>query len=367
LGFASLAQIQIPSDSPAQDGLQHVVCAAQRAADLVRQMLAYAGKGRFAVVPVDLSRLAAEMLDLLRASLSKKAELRLDLPAGLPSIEADAAQVRQVFMNLLTNASEAIGDHRGVITIRTGVVEAEATYLAGTYLQDSPPEGTYVFVEVADTGCGTAEDTLSRIFEPFFTTKFTGRGLGLAAVLGIVRGHHCALLLQSQPGQGTTFRVLFPASQRTSLSTTPERTPSTPASARRRRETATVLVADDEEPVRSMVSSVLGMSGFTVLTANDGREALDVFRAHEDAIDAVLLDLTMPRLGGEEVLRGIRRQRADVPVILSSGYDEQDALARFVDAGLAGFIQKPYRPDDLLAKLHHVLDARAPLERPTPA
>jgi two-component system cell cycle sensor histidine kinase/response regulator CckA len=190
LGFASLAQVQIPPDAPAQDGLRHVVRAAERAAELVRQMLAYAGKGKSAVLPVDLSGLANEMLALLRTSLSKKAELKLDLPAGLPTIEADAAQVRQVFMNLLTNASEALADQEGVITIRTGVIEADQAYLAQTCLHDNPPEGTYLFVEVADTGCGMTEDTVSRIFEPFFTTKFTGRGLGLAAVLGIVRGRH---------------------------------------------------------------------------------------------------------------------------------------------------------------------------------
>ncbi len=356
LGFASLAQMQVPTESPAQEGLQHVVHAAQRAAELVRQMLAYAGKGRSAVAPVDLSRLANEMLDLLQASLSKKAELRLDLPTGLPVIEADAAQVRQVFMNLLTNAAEALGDHEGAITVRTGAIEADQTYLAKTSLQDNPPEGTYVFVEVADTGCGMTEDTALRIFEPFFTTKFTGRGLGLASVLGIVRAHHGAIVLQSQPAHGTTFRVLFPATQRTSVPIMPARFPSIPLSAGHRQETATVLVADDEEPVRAVAQAVLARSGFTVLTASDGWEALEVFRAHRDTIDAVLLDLTMPRLGGEEVLRDIRRERADLPVILSSGYDEQDALARFTGAGLAGFIQKPYGPDDLLAKVRQALD-----------
>ena len=360
LGFASLAQTQVPTDSPAQDGLQHIVRAVERAAELVRQMLAYAGKGGCAIAPIDLSQLASEMLDLLQASLSKKAELRLDLPTGLPLIEADAAQVRQVFMNLLTNAAEALGDHVGANTLRTGVIAADQTYLAKTYLQDNPPEGIYVFVEVADTGCGMAEETALKIFEPFFTTKFTGRGLGLASVLGIVRAHHGAILLQSQPEHGTTFRVLFPAVQQTSLPIVPKKFPSIPVSAEHRQETATVLVADDEEPVRSVAKAVLRRSGFTVLTASDGWEALEVFRAHRDAIDAVLLDLTMPRLGGAEVLRDIRRERADVPVILSSGYDEQDALAHFPGAGLAGFIQKPYRADDLLVKVRQALDMATP-------
>ncbi len=364
LGFASLAQSQIPSDSPAQDGLQHVVCAAHRAAELVRQMLIFAGKGKSAVGAVDLSRLANEMLGLLRTSLSKKAKLELDLPGGLPTVEADAAQIRQVFMNLLTNASEAIGDHEGVITIRTGVIEADQAYLAKTYLQDNPPEGTYVFVEVADTGCGMAESTVHRIFEPFFTTKFIGRGLGLAAVLGIVRGHHGAIMLQSRPGHGTTFRVLFPASRRTSASAVPERCSALPVSTDRRHETTTVLVVDDEEPVRLVAKAILGKSGFTVLTATDGREGLEAFRAQRDAIDLVLLDMNMPHMSGEEVLRGIRRERADVPVMLSSGYDEQDTRARFTGDGLATFIQKPYSPDDLLAKVREALDARAPLVQP---
>jgi two-component system cell cycle sensor histidine kinase/response regulator CckA len=352
LGNAGLALAELPEESPACALIEHIERAARRAADLTRQMLAYAGRGGFVVGPVNLSNLLDEMGPLLKASISKKVALEYELTQDLPCIEADATQVRQVMMNLIINASEAIGDRSGLITIRTGVAHADHAYLSDAYLGNDLPEDRYAFIEVTDTGCGMDEATRSKMFDPFFTTKFAGRGLGLAAVLGIVRGHRGAIKVQSALGRGSSFEMLFPISQLAAQTVTEDQ----PAS-EQPRAAGTLLVVDDEEPVRSVAQMVLERSGFTVLTANDGREALEVFRAHRDEIDAVLLDLTMPELSGEEVFRELRRMRADVPIILSSGYVEEDATARFAGMGLAAFIQKPYPLPALAQKVEEVLQA----------
>jgi PAS domain S-box-containing protein len=343
LGNASLALEGLSEDAPAARLIRRVEHAAQRAADLTRQMLAFSGKGRFVVRPVGLSRLVREMAELLEASVSKKVTLAYDLREHLTPVEADPSQLRQVIVNLVTNATEAIGEQSGTITIRTGEMEADDAYLAACYLDDQLPSGRYVFVEVIDTGAGMDEEVRAKIFDPFFSTKFTGRGMGLAAVLGIVRGHHGAVNVRSQPGQGTVFRVVFPTFDASLENANAPRHPDAPAHAR-----GTVLVVDDEEAVRTVARTVLEHRGFTVLTANDGREAIKVYRAHGDAIDVVLLDLMMPHLSGEEVFRELFNLNANARVILSSGYDEQDVTARFAGMGLAGFIQKPYRPAALI-------------------
>jgi PAS domain S-box-containing protein len=352
LGYASLALAELPAESPAADSVRQIETASIRAADLTRQMLAYSGKGRFIVQPLDMNRLVDEMLALLRVTISKKAALSTHFAENLPSVEGDATQIRQVVMNLITNASEALGDKAGTVRVTTGVQEIDANYLADTFLDDRLPEGRYVFLEVTDTGVGMSEETRKRLFDPFFTTKFTGRGLGLAAVLGIVRGHKGAIKVYSEPGKGTSMKVLFPAGR-----AAPIRDGVPPRVTDDWRGAGTVLVADDEPTVRSLAKRVLTRAGFSVLLAADGREAVEVFRANADAVTAVLLDMTMPQLGGEEVFRELRRQRPDVRVILSSGYNEQDATNHFVGKGLAGFLQKPYRPVDLLDKLREALDS----------
>ncbi|MBI2354127.1 MAG: response regulator [Deltaproteobacteria bacterium] len=351
LGHAELAMLRLNPASPARDNLLSIEQAAQRAADLSRQMLAYSGKGKFVVEVVELGDLVTEMTHMLEVSISKKAILRFNLAANLPPVEVDATQIRQVLMNLVINASEAIGDKSGVIAITTGAMRCESGYLSDIRFDEQLPEGLYVFVEVADTGCGMDRDTLSRIFDPFFTTKFTGRGLGMAAVLGIVRGHRGAVKIYSEPGKGTTFKVLLPAAPGHA-----ERIRRDAAPESNWRGNGTLLLVDDEETIRALGCEMLEMLGFNVLTAGNGREALDVYQARGGEIAAVILDLTMPRMDGEETFRELRRIRPDVRVIMSSGYNEQEVSQRFIGKGLAGFVQKPYNLAALGAALRQALE-----------
>ena len=313
LGNAELVLDGMPTDARERESIERIRRSANRAADLTKQMLAYSGKGRFVVEPLDLSARVREMSELLNTSMSKSVRLHKELAEDLPRIEADAAQMSQVIMNLITNASEAIGDGGGTVSLRTGVMEVDAGYLAGARVGADAPGGQYVYIEVCDSGCGMDEETAARIFEPFFTTKFTGRGLGLAAVLGIVRGHHGAIKVESSPGQGTAIRVMFPVTGRTVRAhASSPRTSPTPNGA------GTVLVVDDEEEVRSVARDILERDGFRVLLAEDGRVAQTVFREHAADIDVVLLDLTMPHAGGEATLDEIRRVRNDAAVVVSS-------------------------------------------------
>lgn len=357
LGNAGLALLELPPESPARQTVQAIETAAQRAADLTRQMLAYSGKGKFVIEPLNLSRVVEEMAHLLEVSVSKRAVLKYHFAPNLPPIEADATQVRQVIMNLITNASDAIGDRSGVISVSTGMQYADRAYLRESYLDADLPEGDYVYIEVADTGEGMDEATRARIFDPFFTTKFTGRGLGLAAVLGIIRGHRAAIKLYSEPGRGTTFKVLFPVAG-SSLTRSPAPEPQPPSEAVPVQR-GTILAVDDDETVRTVTRRILERSGFTVLLAADGVEALQVYRA-TPGISLVILDMTMPHMDGEECFRELRHLDPGVRVLLTSGYNEQDATERFVGKGLAGFIQKPYRPADLLGKVEEVLTLNRP-------
>jgi two-component system cell cycle sensor histidine kinase/response regulator CckA len=349
LGHANLALMDLAPEAPARDSLREIEKASARSAELCRQMLAYAGKGRFVVEAINLSRLIEELAHLLNVSISKKVLLRCQLAEELPTIDADPAQMRQVVMNLVINAAEAIGDVEGVIALSTGVMQCDEVYLRGGGLIEPPAPGRYVYLEVTDTGCGMDAETQARIFDPFFTTKFAGRGLGLAAVLGIVRTHRGMLKVESERGRGTTFRILFPASAKTAA-------PAALGGTRPPwRGTGTILLVDDEEPVRVVGTRMLQRCGFTVLTAADGREAVELFRAHRAEIACVLLDLTMPRMDGEETYRELRRLQPDVRVVLASGYSDQEISRRFRGAALAGFIEKPYRVGTLSAKLHEAL------------
>jgi CheY-like chemotaxis protein len=301
--------------------------------------------------------LVQELVHLLQVSLSKKVRLSCQLAEDLPTIEGDAAQLRQVVMNLVINAAEAVGDTEGVIVVSTGVMQCDEEFLRGAGSVASlvpPPPGRYVCLEITDTGCGMDAETLARIFDPFFTTKFAGRGLGLAAVLGIVRQHKGMLKVQSERGKGTAFRVLFPASGKTIPPATPDAAPPS------WRGTGTVLLVDDEEPVRRVASKMLERCGFRVLTAGDGREAVDLFRQDSGEIVCVLLDLAMPCMNGEETFRELRRLQPGVRIILASGYSDSEVLGRFADGGLAASIEKPYELPALNALLQKVLTQPGP-------
>jgi len=349
LGNAGLALDETDAASPVREHLEEIVRASRHAADLCRQMLAYSGKGTFTVRPLDLSEVVAEMADMLAISISKKVRLDYDFGENLPPVEGDATQIQQIVLNLITNASEAIGDRTGEIHVRTGVGDYSAAELKAGLSGPDPSPGTYVWLEVEDTGEGIDERTRSKMFDPFFTTKFTGRGLGLSTVLGIARGHDGAIAIETEVGRGTRFRVLFPAGHGQPARTRPAPLLE-PGVAR-----GTVLLVDDEPPVRKVARRMLEKLGYDVLTAGDGKEGLELFRAHRDEIACVLLDMTMPEMSGDEVFRAMRALDPDVRVLLASGYDEAEATRRIDPAIQYGFLRKPYEREGLAAKLREVL------------
>jgi PAS domain S-box-containing protein len=380
-GNLELAQLKLPqaggSETASAMFLSRALSAVQTATGLAHQMLAYSGRGTFQLRAVNLSALVQENTDLLRAAIAHNRELTLQLAADLLPIQADPSQVQQVIMNLITNAAEAMGEQGGQITLTTGVCACDARFLAASRGLEKPPPGRYAYVQVEDNGCGMSADVQQRLFDPFFTTKVTGRGLGMAAVLGIIRSHHGAILVHSTPGAGTTVQVLFPLSAQVSAGAqeatetpliaaagsngmsgaAPATTPMAPppqvgAPHVQRRH---VLVADDEPMVRSMCQSLLGSWGYSPLLAADGEEAVTLFRAHADEIACVVLDLTMPRLDGLGALKTLRQLRPGVRVILTSGYSQSEALARFDANGDTVFIQKPYQAQSL----HDILDKMA--------
>ena len=350
IGNASLARMDLPEGSPILLFIEEIIQAAQHAADLCKQMLAYAGKGRFHLEDVHLSKLVRETAQLVERSIAKGVQLEFTLAENLPTVSADATQLRQVVMNLVLNASEAIGTSNGIVRIATSLVRADRAYLDGAFVASELPEGDYVQLAVSDNGHGMNAETVLKIFDPFFTTKFTGRGLGLASVLGIVRGHKGTLNVESEPDKGTAFKILLPCAGAPVA---------TPAAFKRDaddwRGSGVVLVVDDEATVLRTAVRMLESFGFSVLTAANGREGVERFRAAADEIRAVLLDLTMPHLDGEGTFRELRRLRPEVRVLLMSGYDEQEAVHRFVDQGLAGFVQKPFRVEILRQRLKEIL------------
>ncbi len=345
LGNASIALADLETTHPSRTAIEDVEKAAHRAADLTRQLLAYAGRGHFVVEKLDLSGQVQEMTNTLRSALSPKATLRLEFGRDLPAIEGDAVQVRQVVMNLLTNASDALGDGEGTITVKM-----DARSIAGG-LSHAPAltDGMYVCLEVSDTGHGMDAATRARIFEPFFTTKFTGRGLGLAAAKGIIEGHGGTVTVRSEPNEGATFTVYFPALA--------ERAPAppTPLVMRKTPPGTCVLVVDDEPLVRRAARTMLERQGVEVLEASDGEQALQVYSENRDRVRAVLLDLAMPRMDGQETLRRLRASPSSVPVLLMSGYDEDNVTGSELGRGAAGFLQKPFRAADLAKGLEQVL------------
>jgi signal transduction histidine kinase/CheY-like chemotaxis protein len=353
LGYADLALNELGPTSPARPLIEEARKSGERAADLCNQMLAYSGRGKFLVENIDLNDIVEDIRQLLEMVISKKVALQHKCSSGIPSISADETQIRQVIMNLVINASEAIGDESGVIAIATGAMECDRAYLDLAYVPAADAkEGNYIYVEVSDTGCGLDAAALDRIFDPFFTTKMTGRGLGLAAVLGIIRSHGGAIKVYSEPGAGTTIKVLFPAIDEPA----PNR-PTRTGSHEKWRGDGTILLVDDDETVLKIARIMLEEAGFRVRTAANGLEGLEVFAAHTEEITCVVLDLMMPQMDGSEAFREMRRLRPNVRVVLSSGYSDYDVTARFAGQGLAGFLKKPYRSSQLLEVVLAAIEA----------
>ncbi|MDX8408548.1 MAG: PAS domain S-box protein [Mariprofundales bacterium] len=351
LGNAELAVEKLmrkPLD--ARTNLIRISQSSERAAKLCQQMLAYSGKGQFVVRPLNLSDEVRAMSSLLQVTLGKQVDLVTELDASLPAIQADEAQMQQVIMNLITNANEAM-EGAGTITLRTGTMQADLPWLRDCVGDEELRPGRYVLLQVLDDGCGMDTATQSKLFDPFFTTKFTGRGLGMSAILGIVRGHHGYLHLESQVGRGTTFTLLFPpVEQPLDVSEETSGQVALVSSAGR-----TVLVVDDEEPIREAAGMMLSDAGFSILTACDGVEAVALFEQRHEEIDVVLLDLTMPRMDGETALLALREIDPTVRVLVSSGYSAKELAARFANHRVAGFVGKPYTPQRLIAAVGEAL------------
>jgi PAS domain S-box-containing protein len=350
LGNISLAVESVEASNPVNVLLQDAIQASEKAANLTMQLLAYAGKGRFVIEPTDISARVQEISALIRSSIPKHVTLRLDLEQPLPLVDADAAQLQQLIMNLVINAAEAIpAGRQGTVLVMTRVQEVDARYLAALGNADISP-GQYVTITVQDNGVGMDEATLGKIFDPFFTTKFTGRGLGLAAAGGIVRGHKGALKVFSSPGQGTTFKVLLPVAAARDRGAEPGVTPGLS-----RRGRGLVLVVDDEPIVRKVAATCLEKYGYHVISADNGREGVQCFEELHSQLAIVILDMTMPVMSGEEALDRMRSIDETVPIVLSSGYNELEAVKRFAGKGLSGFLQKPYSSAALADKVQSVV------------
>ncbi len=348
LGNADLAIMEIPTANRAHSNVKAIETSARRAANLVKQMMTYCGKNVFIIEQFDLNNAIYEMTHILGLSVTKKAQISYHLAENLPLIEADARQIRQVILNLVANASDAINKTGGSISITTGAIDCDCHYLSNIYIDKSLPEGKYVYVDVTDNGNGMNKKTIENLFDPFYTTKFTGRGLGLAAVLGIIRAHRGTVKVQSQLGNGTSIRILFPVSN---SSTERKKT----VNAKPWHGSGTILLVDDEEAILSVAKQMLEHLGFTVITAPDGRVAVNLFRKNMDDIVLVILDFIMPFLNGEETYIELHNIRDDIPVILCSGYNEQDISRLFKDKSLAGFLHKPYKFSELESMVKKVL------------
>lgn len=349
IGSASLAQDLLPPGSPAAELLDEVVKTGEQAAHLTRQMLAYAGKGQFVVELLNLSNLLPEMTGLVQPSISKKIALHLDLDSDLPPIEADRGQMQQVFMNLVLNAAEAIDSDAGMVSVKTGVQDVDEPYIRRNLETELSP-GRYVLLEVRDTGCGMDDATRARIFDPFFSTKFQGRGLGLAAVAGIVRGHKGAISVSSVPGNGACFTVLFPAAEGAAAAA------QVAAGNLPLHGTGTILVVDDERPVRDLARKVLERYGYKVLLADGGPAAINTFKRHPGDISLVILDASMPGMSGAETFPELRKVRPEVKILVSSGYSELETMKAFPGQRVTGFIQKPYTSRGLAEKVSSAME-----------
>jgi nitrogen-specific signal transduction histidine kinase len=349
IGNADLAMMSVGKESPVVHNLDQIVNASITATDLCKQMLAFTGQGVTTVEKFDLNNVVQQTGDMLRAAMPKKVNLSFNLSESSLGIKADKSQMRQVIMNLITNASESYGNGTGTISVGTEIHNYTKKELDLFHPDASLESGQYIRIWVTDSGVGMKPEVVAKIFDPFFSAKSGGRGLGLAAVKGILHAHRGAISVDSTPGEGTTFVIILP---HIDLDTQEEsfamRTASHVTSRR-------ILICEDDALVRDVLLTATKRAGYDVLEAADGQEAIDVFRSNADSIDCVLLDFNMPKLNGEEVFKELRKIREDARVVLCSGFTEHEILSRFEGSGIAGFIQKPVRIDALLTKINAVI------------
>jgi PAS domain S-box-containing protein len=362
LGNAELARMELPPDSPVRQILSGIEAAAERAAELTSQMLAYAGKARPVRRTTDLSVIAREAVRFAEAGLPPNAPIALLTAVGLPLISADPAQLRQIALNLILNAADAIGSSTdGLITVETSLVRHSHAPIPCVLPVVPLPAGDYVALGVRDTGCGIDLPRLDRLFDPFYSTKPHHRGLGLAAVWGLVRAHDGGVRIETRPGDGSFFQILLPIGApipQVTAEYSPLPGADSSAPPRASRPTGLVLVADDDEIVRRLTVQVLARAGYRCCEAHDGRHAVEIFDEGRDEIIAAVLDLTMPALDGRKVLAHIRQHSPHLPVVLVSGYHESDVTACLEDSAVA-FLKKPFRPAALEETLDDVLHRRA--------
>ncbi len=354
---ADILSLELPPPHAGAETVETIRQAGRRAAVLCRQLLGLSGRGRFSLAPVDVHAAASDAVLALRASLDSRHVVTISRGGDVPAVAADEAQLQQLVTNLILNASEAIGPRPGNVRLRVELATVDRAALASMHLAPDLAPGTHVCLRVTDDGPGLADDVRSQLFEPFVSTRTAGRGLGLPAVLGIVRGHRGAIRVESEPGRGTTFEVFFPVAQGVVRATPPRATEAEDAEDAEG-SSEVVLVIDDEPMVRTAACRVLESSGFRTLSAHDGASGVALFREHAAAITVVLLDLSMPGMDGVETLVRIRAVRPGTPAVIMSGYAEDEAAARFVGVGLASFLAKPFTPDELLQRLKRAIASR---------
>jgi len=348
LGYTEITLMDLPSDSKVTTYIRQIEKSVYRGSEITKQMLSYTGHGKFILEPIEISKLIREMYQFIQITISNKCKVEYVLEENLPYIKGDNAQVRQAIMNLIMNASEALEDNNGIITVKTGKIICNRDYLCDKYHEEYLSEGLYIYLDISDTGCGMTEDTINKIFDPFFTTKFPGRGLGLAAVHGIIRTHKGAVKVFSKKDEGTTMRLLFPVltSLQEQDSIKPEIRP----------KSKTILIIDDAEDICTIANNILQRVGFKVISAADGKEGLKVFRECIEDISLVILDIIMPVMDGKKTFHELKHIKNDIPVILTSGYNKEHAMRTMGGENIAGFIQKPYKGHDLVELVKKILN-----------
>ncbi|MCY3412178.1 MAG: PAS domain S-box protein [Candidatus Heimdallarchaeota archaeon] len=348
MGNATLISSKLEEGNPLREYINQIEHTSKLASDLTRQMLAYSGRGQFLKEVISLKDLILEYDHLIRASISKTNELIYRLDDDLPLIEVDTTQIRQVLLNLVSNASESITHNQGVIIISLSKLKFNSGEAMKTFQIELKP-GEYLLLEVQDNGAGIEQDIIERIFDPFYSTKFTGRGLGLAVVQGIIKGHSGAIKVSSEINKGTTFKVLIPVGENLKKVEKEEQVVTLNQRGR-------ILICDDEKIVREVAANMLSDLGFEILYAIDGQHAVEMYDAHSHEIDLILLDLTMPKLSGEQVFKHIRKHDPHVKIIISSGFNEKEVVNRFSGKQFSAFLQKPYGYKDLIYLINQLMN-----------